>query len=356
MLRNVVTQFDRARVETMVISLTTRSPIGDELASLGIPVIALGGRGGVLTPRQLKVVANATASWRPDVVHSWMYHSNVVAQGLSCFPRRPRIACITSVRGSLDAPEQQPLSLRFVRRLDAVLSTRADAIVFNSAASARQHAAIGYDARRITVIPNGFDTTVFAPSESSRHAVREELGCGSNLVIGLVGRFDPLKGHRIFLEAAHLVAKQQAGCKFLLVGRGCDRSNSVLTGWIRQFRLDAQTILLGERRDIATIDVIVSSSISESFPNAVGEAMSVGVPAVVTDVGDCASLVGDTGVIVPPRNSVALSEGIMRLLRHGTAACRAIGARARERISAHYSLPVVAERYVALYEGCVLRR
>ena len=359
MLRNVVGQFDRSKVETLVISLTTKTPIGDELEAVGIPVVALGGRDGFLTPRQLMGLFGAAAAWKPDVIHAWMYHANLAAHGLTLIARRPRPALITSVRGALNAPDRQKRTLRLVRRLDALLSRRADAIVFNSATSAKQHLAIGYDPRNIEVIPNGFDTVKFAPSEARRTEIREALGCGSDPLVGVVGRFDPLKGHRVFLEAAKRVAADYLRCKFVLVGRGCDRSNELLLSWIRELALGERVILLGERRDVPSIDcaldVVISSSLSESFPNAIGEAMACEVPAVVTDVGDCAALVADTGIIVPARDAGALAAGILDLLNRSALTRSALGKRARERIIARYALPAVAERFVAVYEASLAR-
>ena len=355
MLRNLITQFDRTRLETLVISLTTKAPIGNELLALGVPVIALGGRGGVLTPRQILALRHTAAAWNPDVIHSWMYHANLVAQGLGFLWQGRRPALITSVRGALNAPDQQKRALRVVRRLDGLLSRCADAVVFNSTTSAQQHVGIGYDSRRIRVIPNGFDTIRLSPSDSVRAETRRALGFDSEPLVGLVARLDPLKGHRLFLQAAQRVVATRPRCRFLLVGRGCDTSNVQLASWIREFALEAHVTLLGERRDMPAIDcsldIVVSASLSESFPNAIGEAMACAVPAVVTDVGDCAALVGDTGIVVAPRDATALASGIMQLLNLEDPVRRELGRRARARIVARYSLPSIAGQFAELYEA-----
>jgi glycosyltransferase involved in cell wall biosynthesis len=186
MLRNLVTQLDRARIETLVISLTTSMPIGDELQGLGIPVVSVSGRAGVLTPRQFMTLRHTATAWKPDVIHSWMYHANVVAHWLAFVWQGQRPALIASIRGALNAPDQQKRALRLVRRLDGLLSGRADASVFNSATSAQQHVAIGYNSRHISVIPNGFDTVRFSPSDGRRAETCGVLGCGSNILVGFV--------------------------------------------------------------------------------------------------------------------------------------------------------------------------
>src|SRR5262249_4692931 len=113
------------------------------------------------------------------------------------------------------------------------------------------------------------------------------------------------------------------------------------------------THLLGTRRDMekicAALDIAVSSSFTESFPNAIGEAMACGVPCVVTNVGDAPRLVGETGVVVPPRDPEALASGMNRLLDLSSMDREALGARARRWIISHYSLDSVASAFASLY-------
>jgi glycosyltransferase involved in cell wall biosynthesis len=112
--------------------------------------------------------------------------------------------------------------------------------------------------------------------------------------------------------------------------------------------------LLGLREDVPTVtaalDVSVLSSTSEGFPNVVGEAMSCGVPCVVTDVGDCAWIVGDTGRVVPPHDSASLASAIDGVLALGPTQRAALGERARRRIANHFSLDAVVGQYEHVYE------
>ena len=360
MLRKLLSTVDRSMILPMVISLTSSFPIGDEIESMGIPVVALGGRGGMLSVAQIRRLFQIAAEFRPDVIHSWMYHANVAAFSLRWLPRNRDAALITSVRGALNAPDRQKRSLRLVRRLDALVSQRADAVVFNSSVSAAQHIALGYDSRHVEIIPNGFETTRFKPCIPTRSRMRAALGCEGSVLVGIIGRYDPLKGHESFLQAAAKVAAQRQNCHFVIAGRGCDASNESLTGAVTRLNLAGKVSLLGERSDIAdldcALDVIVSASLSESFPNAIGEAMSCAVPAVVTDVGDCRELVGDTGVVVPPRDATALAAGILHVLNLDFAACAELGARARRRIEQNFALTAVAARFQGLYGRAVSAR
>src|SRR5215469_9909387 len=255
-----------------VVSLTGAVPIGIEMRAQGIPVLALGGRAGMLLPHQIWRLVRAYRRFQPDVVHSWMYHANVLAHmlpGLSARQARPGL--LISVRGAVHAPQQQKLTLRAVRKIDARMSQRAEAIVFNSRRSAEQHAALGYDPGKMIVIPNCFDGHEYQPMPAERARMRAVLGCDGSVLVGLVARFERLKDHRGFLQAARSVADRCPRARFLLVGRGCDRGNAQLMRWISELGLGEQVQVLGERRDIAAIDnaldVVVCSSVSESFPN-----------------------------------------------------------------------------------------
>jgi glycosyltransferase involved in cell wall biosynthesis len=360
MLQKLVRALDPGRYTNSVLSLTSTSTIGGELKAAGVVVESLGGRGGVLLPQEVWNLLRVYNSTKPDLVHSWMYHANVAAHIAVRVGNQTRPPLITSIRGALHAPgAQKPIS-RMVRRIDARLSRSAQGIVFNSRRSARQHAAVGYDAAKAIVIPNCFDTNEFRPAPADRARIRATLGWTDNPLVGLIARFHRLKDHETFLDAARIVSDRHPGCKFLLAGRGCDSANPELMQWIAARGLSDSVRALGERRDIAAIDnaldVAVCSSMSESFPNAIGEAMACGVPGIVTDVGDCEYLVGDTGRVVPPRNATALADSILEVISLRDDIRAELGKRARERIVKEFSIERVVRQYTDLYEQCFLQR
>lgn len=357
MLQKLVRTLQERSHDVSVVSLSTAVPIGLEMQADGIQVLALGGRAGMLLPHQLWRLQRTYREFQPDILHSWMYHANVLAQTLPAWStRQRRPGLVTSVRGAVHAPRQQKLALRAVRRIDARMSHRADAIVFNSRRSAEQHAALGYDASKMIVIPNCFDSRRYQPMPAERTRIRSELACGASVLVGLVARFERLKNHHLFLQAARSVVDRCPQARFLLAGRGCDTRNGQLMRWVAELGLGERVHALGERRDIAAIDnaldVAVCSSVSESFPNAIGEAMACGVPAVVTDVGDCGYLVGDAGRVVPAGDPQALADAILELARLPPEARAALGARARARVSREFSLERISEQYLDLYDRC----
>jgi glycosyltransferase involved in cell wall biosynthesis len=82
--------------------------------------------------------------------------------------------------------------------------------------------------------------------------------------------------------------------------------------------------------------------------------MAMKLPCVVTDVGDAAYLVGDTGVVVPRENSAALAEGIERLLKMPVVDRISLGQKARDRIYAEFTMERVRERFDALYRSFLI--
>jgi len=358
MLLRLATGMDPARFPCRVVSLIKPGPVGDRLREAGIGVDSLGMRRGQPSPVALWRLARLLRAFRPDVVQTWLYHADLI--GLAAlrlaFPFGPRPALAWNLRCSYMALDQYPRMTTLTLKVCAALSRLPDAVLTNSSEARRFHQGLGYRARRFEVIPNGFDTARFRPDPEARRAVREELGIPQDApVVGHVARFDPMKGHDTFIEAASLAESRLGDPHFLLVGRGVDDDNVVLARWLSCSGLDGGRVhLLGERNDVprlmAAMDAHVSSSLGESFPNAVGESMACGVPNVVTDVGDSAILAGETGRVVPPEDPAALAAALVDLLAAGPASPDS-GRSPRARIQKNYSLPAIIAKFADFYES-----
>src|SRR6185436_5674705 len=163
-----------------------------------------------------------------------------------------------------------------------------------------------------------------------------------------VARYVPIKAHRVFLQAAAAVARCRADVVFLLAGPDAHEGNPRLRAEPARAALGSRLRLLGERRDVplltAALDVACLTSLSEGFPNVVGEAMACGVTCVVTDVGDTAHLLGGTGEVVPARDSEAFSAALLRVLELGQDGRRSRGDAARRRIMEHFTLADMVSR------------
>ncbi len=336
-----------------LISLAPVKEIGARIRSMGVPVESFD-----MAPGKL----NLAAFWRmkqrlgeiaPDVVHTWMYHADLMG-GLAA-----RLAGVPAVgwcirHSNLSPNENKQLTLAIVKACAWLSRSIPDMILCCSDIARQVHVGVGYANEKMLVIPNGFDLSLFKSDPSARLSLREELGVASEApLVGLIGRFDVQKNHIGFIEAAAQLHEQRPDVHFVLAGSEIDESNRALARPIAAAGLSQVMHLLGPRHDVprlmAALDVLASSSIGEAFPNVLGEAMACGVPCVVTDVGDSAFIVGDTGQVVASRDMLGLARGVRELLALPRAERQELGGRARMRVAQQFEIGVVVRRYEDFY-------
>lgn len=351
MLARLLEQRDTATVENAVVTLGSRGPVADRIERCGIAVSSLGLRPGHVSPLALWRLVALLRRIRPDVLQTWLYHADlagIIAGRLAGVPQ-----IVWNIRCAELDPRDHSRSLPMLLRALSFASRWPSAIVCNSNAGRLAHERLGYSPRRWLVIPNGFDSDAFRPCPAARVELRRELGVAAKSpLVGLLARLHPMKDHDTFLRAAKIVTRTRGDVQFVAAGRGVSASKA-LAGQLSDLALGERVHLVPERSDpasfLAALDVAVSSSYGEAFPNVVGEAMACGTPCVVTDVGDSAAIVGDTGRIVPPRDPERLAAGIIQLLELDPAARASLSERARQRIIAEFSLDRAVRQYQELY-------
>jgi glycosyltransferase involved in cell wall biosynthesis len=176
-----------------------------------------------------------------------------------------------------------------------------------------------------------------------------------------VGRYHPQKDHANFLAAmAELVHMHAMKIRCVLVGTDCDVHNADLMALITKLHLNEVVLCCGPRADIpavmSALDLHVLSSRGESFPNVVAEAMACGTPCVVTDVGDAAFIVGDTGWVVESQHSTALAIAIRSALLEKTnekAQWENRKSACVKRVRQHFSLEKMTASYVDVWRSVV---
>ncbi|MFN3388350.1 MAG: glycosyltransferase [Allosphingosinicella sp.] len=339
-----------ARGEEVVVGLFYTGGVLDaELEARGIRIVDLRKSGRWDVPAFLKRVRGAIAEVRPSVVYSFLGTANIVAAAVR--PFAPRFRMVWSIRASDMDPASYDWVFRLNYGLECALSRSADLIISNSHAGRDYAAGHGFPRERIAVVPNGIDTDRFRPDPALRAAKRAEWGLGEGeTAIGVLARIDPMKDHPVFLRAAALAARARPELRFLCIGEGDPGYLAELKRLAGELGLEDRLLWTGRSTDpvaaLNGLDISCSSSaFGEGFSNAVGEAMACALPCVVTDVGDSARLVGDTGRVVPPRDPEALAAA---LLAEADAPGGGNGARARQRIVQCFSLDAMVERTLAL--------
>ena len=295
---------------------------------------------------------------RPDVVQTWMYHADLMGGVMA------RLAGVRKVfwgirHGNL-TPGTVKRSTIWVAKLCAGLSRWAPTRIVSCSQQAMEtHAAVGYAASRMLVIPNGYELSRFAPDMTARARLRSEWCVADDMfVIGMVARFNAQKDHANLLVALQQLKQHGKSFHCVLVGTGMDAANAALRELLDNFGVADVVSLLGRRDDVPAVmnalDLHVLSSLGEAFPNVLAEAMACGTPCVTTDVGDAGYIVGETGWVVPPQDSAALASGVAQAMASwvgASALWRERQQAARARIAQHFSIEQMAAAYAAVWEN-----
>jgi glycosyltransferase involved in cell wall biosynthesis len=210
---------------------------------------------------------------------------------------------------------------------------------------------------RVSVVHNG--VRVPAPGEGVdiRARWRHELGIDeSDVLIGTVAVFRPVKDLHTMLEAMALIRRETSRAKLVLMGAGPQKEE--LEAAVERLGLTSVVHFPGFRRDatqlLPALDVFVLSSLSEGISLALLEAMAAGVPVVATSVGGNVEILQKpaSGVLVPPRSPRALADGILSLINDSTRR-RLLSAGGRERVEEAFSLKRMIRNYESLYASLV---
>ena len=281
--------------------------------------------------------------WRPDIIHSHMFHANLCARVLTRIARTPPLICAAhsySEGGSL-----RMLAYRLTDRW-CTLTTH---VSEGSRAHMVEIGAVGAD--RIVVVHNGIDTEQFQPDPALRERTRALLGvdAGTRLILN-IGRLVPEKAQSVLIDAYHRMERKQP-TTLLIAGDGPERPP--LQAQIARLQLGQSVRLLGTRNDIPALlnaaDLFVLSSRVEGMPLVVGEALACGRPVVSTAASGVAELLGDAGSIVPIDDVDSLALSMQATLSAGPGTRDEEFAR-RRRIASSYSLSAAAEHCLSLYQ------
>lgn len=365
MLAKLVRGMNTEHFQNDILSLLPVDNVGRDLRSDGFSVESSNMRPGQPSPAAFTRLVKWIRVRRPLIVQTWMYHSDLLG-GVAgrYFAKAPVIWNIR--QSNLDSSVNTSSTLRAAGVCSRLSRRVPSAIVCGSEAARRTHSEFGYFTGNMEVIPNGFDTDFFRRDPEAKHKVRSELHIPHEaLIVGLAARFDLQKDHNNFIQAARIlidrISRYSSGSAakqvyFVLCGKNIEWTNPKLREIIGEGpegSFGSRLRLLGRRHDLAYLysafDISGISSIGEGFPNVVGEAMSCGTPCVVTDVGDSAQLVGDTGVVVPPAAPEQLASAWERLILMTEKQRIELGMRSRARIKNYYSISAVAQRYEQLY-------
>ncbi|HEX8087358.1 MAG TPA: glycosyltransferase [Blastocatellia bacterium] len=348
-------RLNRERYDVKLAVLRNRGPFYKEIEGRfpNVPEFPLTSFYNLNALRQLARLRALMVRERIDILHAHDFYAGMIGAAAARLAGARVIACQRHLKLS-NRPAHE-WGTRLTHRM-------AHRILVNSEAI-RDHilSRDGAHAGKIVVIKNGISSAADSPeTRGLRDSIRRELELDVDCkLVGMVARLQPVKGHRFFVEAAARVISKEPKAQFVLVGDGPLKSD--IEDQAAKLGLKGRVRLLGDRADaaglVASFDLLVLASLHEGLPNAVMEAMAAGVPVVATAVGGTKELIadGETGYLVPPADSDALSERITFALANVADRSR-VAAAGRRFISAEFGMGRMVKSVEKLYDELMLER
>lgn len=281
--------------------------------------------------------------FKPDVVHSHMYHSNIISRLLRLTTNIPKV--ISTAHSSNEGGKARMLAYRMTDRL-ADISTNVSEEAVKSYVLKK---AVKSD--RMISIPNGVDTTNFFFNAIDRKEIRKQLNIADKKMILCVGRLDEPKDYPNLFSAISMLKNSRQDFKVYIVGDGPLKNE--LGTMVNNLNIENYIVFLGVRCDINALmsaaDIYVMSSAWEGLPMAILEAMACERFIVATDCGGIREAIGASGIVVEPKNHIQLSAKLDEALSMSVENRLKYGKLARQRIVDNYSLNANTSLYLSLY-------
>lgn len=312
--------------------------------SLGIPTVTLP-CSGIFDRRAVAEIRATIKRAQTDVLCCHDYKSSILGYVASIGLGIKRIA-VNHLWDDID------FKLWLYQRTEGLLYNGFDHIVAVSAPVAADVRPYLLNKKKLTVISNGIDTESYHNYTGPR-SLRSRLGLAiDDLLIGVVGRLAPQKGHRDLIEAAAKLASKYPHLKYVFWGNG--HLDGELRAIVASHKLDDRILFAGTAEDMAEvyadIDLLAMPSLSEGLPMALLEAMSAELLVLATPVGDIEQVIkeGETGFLTPAEDPETLAQRIATLAEMPQTERQRVAANARKFIIDHFSAEAMAARYEAL--------
>ena len=307
----------QANKDTVIISLTSKGFYGDALIKKGYRVHYLNMKKNLFIFSKIFKLFFLIKRINPSVVHTWLYHSNLIGGLLAKFAGIKKI--FWSIHHDFEFSNfNMMIEMKLLIFLSHIIP---DKIIFSSYSSKLNHLKNGYKKYNSLVIQNGIDRNKFKKNKSLRDKYRAKLKIKDEcFLLGNISRYHPIKDHETLFKCLLKLKKSQLYFKCLLIGDGLIKNNIDLFKKIKKYKLQKNVILYGQslavHKIINALDLNILCSRSECSPLTLIETMSCGVPSISTDVGDAKRIIGKTGWIVNPQDYEALANCILNAYKN----------------------------------------
>lgn len=334
----------RDEFEVEVVALTRSGPYEEQLKSAGIPLTIIGKR-WKFDPFALRRLRKLIAIKQPDILHTWLFAAN--AYGRIAVGAKPDLNVVVSER-CVDSWKAS-----WQLWLDRQLVSRTHQLVGNSQAVADFYTDLGFPSDRTLVIPNGIEPAT--SSERTRQSICDEFDLPVDAkIIGCIGRLAPQKRVSDLIWASELLQSLEPSSKLLIIGDGPQRKE--LEEFAHNLRLSNVVRFAGHRSDVSSIlphlDMFCLASDFEGQSNSLMEAMSYGLPVIVSDIAPNLELVEheSTGLVVPVGDRPAYTRAFDRLIKDESLA-DSLGKAAKDYVVREHSFDTTVAAYAKLYRS-----
>ena len=288
---------------------------------------------------------NIIQNFHPNVIHSHMFHANLMARLIRLSTKVDRLICTAHSKNEGGALRMT--LYRFTNFLSDI-NTNVSQDAVNAFIEKK---AVKKD--QMIAMENGIDTFLFKKDSAMKENMQLSLPLINNDYVFLaVGRLTDPKDYPNLLKAFSIVNRQKPNSCLLIAGIG--ELEQELKQYTIQLGISEKVSFLGLRRDINQLmniaDTYVMSSYFEGLPLVIGEAMATENVIVATDCGGTREVIGDNGFLVPIRNSEALANAMLQSMDLTEEARSILGKKSREHILKYYSLDAVVNKWLNLYQ------
>jgi glycosyltransferase involved in cell wall biosynthesis len=347
---NLALGIDAARFDLHLACMRNKGELLEDLKPLRVPrpVFQIGSLYAPKTVWQAIRLTHYIRRHVIQIVHSYGFYPNVFTIPAA------RIAGASIVVASIR--DRGDGLTRMQRWIQKWVCRLADCVLVNAESIRERLIEQGYRPDNIAVIRNGIVLSKFGKNDKGA-ALREELGVPQWAPLVFVfSRLNGMKGVEYFLDAAAVVAPRFPEARFLIVGDGANRKE--LEAHAGRLGLTRRVIFTGFRTDVPDLlpeaAISVLPSLSEGLSNSLLESMASGVPVIAARVGGNPEIIEHdvSGLLVPPRDSVALADAIGSLLEDRELAAR-FGEAGRRRVADVFSMERSVGEVERLYERLV---